>query len=269
MDQDFLRSNKVSDASVRYSLIQWWVNLSLSLDLEKEAHDAANIMDNLSSSVALLFISYYERHQNWNKAVKLLEYEIEKENYPQRYNYERMLKLTEKTKNHSLIKYWYEKMLLTYPDINVFEKSFSYLNSKQEKAEKIEEWIERIRIQKNHDIIIQIYLYLNEVEKAWNEYIENKPYFYMTSSTIQQLFEVMKNHDPNRLIPVYHDIVNENIKLKKRKHYHTAAQWLKELKELYQLTNKTGEWESNYQNLFIEYKGFRALLEEIRNAKLE
>jgi len=269
LDQDFLHSNKISDESVRYSLIKWWVNLSLSFDLEKEAYYAVNKLDNLSSSLALLFVSYYERHQNWKKAIELLQNVITQENYPQRSNYERMLKLSEKTNSHSLIQRWYEKMLLTFPDVNTFKKCLSFLNSEEEKAEKIEEWIERISSKKNHDIIIQIYLYFNEVDKAWNEYIENKPYFYMISSTIQQLFEAMKKHDPNRLIPIYHDIVNENINLKKRTHYQTAAQWMKELKNLYQLTNRTEQWVNYYHNLLIEYKGYRALQEEFRKAKLE
>ena len=202
LDQEFVKSKKISDEINRHSLILWWVELSLYLYEGGEAYLTAFSTKKIHPDVSDLFAVFYEAHEEWFIALKIMEHIIDVDKRSSKSNYKRIVKLAEKTEDLSLIQHWYEKMLLAFPDFNLFVKNLSYLQSDKEKAEKTEKWIKQIRNQNNHDLIIQIYLHLDQIENAWNEFIEYKQYFDMNDLIIRRLFKTMKKHDPNQLIHI-------------------------------------------------------------------
>jgi uncharacterized Zn finger protein len=74
----------------------------------------------------------------------------------------------------------------------------------------------------------------------------------------------MKKRNPANLIPRYKSLVMSNIGKRDRKSYAEAARWLKDLQEVCALVGEEQAWIKFYHGILIEYKKFRALMEEIR-----
>lgn len=270
-DRDFLRSLNFTEERYRNVLVYWWVELSLSLELEEEAEEAALSLGETpysNDSIAYLFVRYYEQKGKPGKAKEILESVLNRiERIAEGY-FKWIISLCEKVDDYTGKKKWSEKWFLTYPSLDLFKENWALAGESKDKDKKLVEWTNILREQGRYYLLMDIYLYLENWEKAWDEFIHNKNQIFISNEVVNKLFRKIIKHDPARLIPVYRGLVLDNINLRKRPAYKTAAKWMKNLKEVCHLSGQDAVWATFYTQIMYEYKRFRALMEEIRTAGL-
>lgn len=269
IDKDFLQSARLKDERHRRILVNWWVELCLSLNQEEEAKQTACILDGSflsDTSVAYCFVRYYERRENWREAVMTLQtiLNASSRNNPQDYQW--IIRLCERSGDKQGIKDWHEKWFLAYPDLDLFKRNEALNKHDADKEAKIQKWIDVMRHQKEYALVVGIFLYLGDIDKAWAEFIKHKDRSDMNEPLLIKLFKQMKNHNPANLIPLYRDLVLKNIGYRERRAYARAARWMKDMKEVCALSGKKDEWAAFHRQIMTEYRRFRSLMEEIRAA---
>lgn len=120
--------------------------------------------------------------------------------------------------------------------------------------------------QREYALAIGMYLYLDDIDKAWAEFMRHKDQIEMNEPLLLKLFKKMKNHEPARLIPLYRDLALIKISRRERRAYAKAARWIKDLREVCSLSGKSEEWTAFHGQVMTEYCRFRSLMEEIRAA---
>lgn len=268
IDQDFLRSARLQDEEDRESLASWWVELCLSLDQEEEAKQTAAMVEGSSQSVAYSFVKYYEKLERWPEALSAMQNALDASPRVTPHDYQRIIHLCERSGDREGMKDWCEKWFLSHPDLDLFKRNADLIEPDADKEAIIQKWLESLRQKNQYKLVIGIYLYLGDLDKAWSEFVKEKDRFYMNEPPLFTLFKEMKSHEPAKLIPLYQDLALKNIGHRKRSAYARAARWLKELKEVCVLSGKDREWTAFHGKIMTEYRRFRALMEEIRAAGL-
>jgi len=266
IDRDFLRSACLQDEEDRGSLASWWVELCLSLDQEEEAKQAAAMVEGSPRSVMFSFVKYYEKLERWPEALTAMQNALFTSPRVLPHDYERIVRLCECSGDRQGIKDWCEKWFLSYPDLDLFKRNTDLVEQDADKEAKIQKWLEALRQKNQFGLLIDIHLYLGDLDKAWSVFIKEKDRFYMSEPPLFKLFEKIKGHEPGRLIPLYQELALKNISQRGRPAYARAAGWLKELKVVCALSGKDREWAAFHGKIMTEYRRFRALMEEVRSA---
>lgn len=183
------------------------------------------------------------------------------------HDYQRIIRLYEKTGNTQGVKDWYEKWLLSYPDFELFKQNVALIENDAVQEAKIQRWLEHLEQKREYRLIINIYLnHLVDIDKAWSVYLKHKVLLRVDEPVILKLFKTMKSNAPAKLIPVYRELALNNISNKNRSAYARAARWMKDLREVCGLSENEETWIAFYKKIMTEYRRFRALMEEIRTA---
>ncbi|OPX87679.1 MAG: hypothetical protein A4E53_02391 [Pelotomaculum sp. PtaB.Bin104] len=267
LDKDFLLSTRLRDERHRRILVNWWVELCLSLNQEEEAKRTASIVEGSfqsDTSVAYCFVRYYERRENWHEAVKALQTILNASSRSNPHDYQWIIRLCERSGNELGVKDWYEKWFLAHPAFDLFRQNVAIISNDADKEGKIQKWIDFMSHQKEYTLVIGMYLYLDDIDKAWAAFVKHKGQIQMDEPLLIKLFREMKNHNPAKLIPLYRDLALKNISRRERSAYARAARWMKDLQEVCALSGKETEWTTFYGRIMTEYRRFRALMEEIR-----
>jgi tetratricopeptide (TPR) repeat protein len=263
LDQDFLQSNRLEDERKRRPLVYWWVDLCLQYDREQEAIEAAGVLrDTGDDSVERLFVRYYERNERWQEAVVVLGELIKGKAGPADYRW--MADLCKQAGDLTREKEWLQKWFLSFPDFELFKRNVELLTEREEREKTIEFWLAALKKKEYFELIIQIYLFLNDPESAWKEYTRHGQHVFENNPILLKLFKEMKRRDPSKLIPQYKSLIMHNIGRRDRSSYAIAARWLKDLQEVCFLAGEEEKWTEFYHGIMSEYKRFRALMEEIR-----
>jgi len=272
LDKDFIYSARLKSERHQQNLVYWWVGLCLSLDQEEEAKKAACNTEGafpFDDAVGYCFVRYYERRGNWNEAVKILQAVLNNGSRTDPQDYRWIIRLCEQSGDLPGVKDWYEKWFLSYPDFELFRRNMSFIAHDADRDAKIRKWIDVIKRKKEYLLLIGMHLYLNELDKAWAEFIVHRQQIYMDEPLLIRLFREMKSHEPLKLIPLYRDLALENISQRKRPAYARAAKWMKDMKEVCALSGKKEEWTAFLKHILTEYRRFWALIEEIRAAGID
>ncbi|MFX4263453.1 SWIM zinc finger family protein [Pelotomaculum propionicicum] len=270
LDRDFLQSARLDDEKHRSILVSWWVELCLSLGLEEEAKQTAGILEGSSqseASIAYSFIRYYEGLERWPEAIVAMQTILNTGSKINPHDYQRIIRLYEKTGNAQGMKDWYEKWFLSYPNFDLFKQSVALIENDADKEAKIQRWLEHL--EQNREFILLISIYLNhlvDIDKAWSVYLKHKVLLRVDEPVILKLFKTMKSDAPAKLIPVYRELALNNISNKNRSAYARAARWMKDLREVCGLSGNEETWTAFHSKIMTEYRRFRALMEEIRAA---
>lgn len=272
LEEDFLQSANFDDERHRGILVHWWVELSLSLNHEDEAKQTAQMLNGspqFDASLAMCFVNYYERQERWREAVAALQAVLAGSMRIQPHDYERIIRFCERAGDEQGRKEWLEKWFLAYPDFALFKQNATLIENDADRENRINNWIDCMRKQKQGALVISIYLHQGDLNQAWKEFAQRKDQFQMTEPLLLKLFKEMKKQDPAKLIPVYSDYIMKNIHLRERSTYARAARWMKDLKEVCLLSRKEEKWTAFYREIMTQYKRFRSLMEEIRAAGFE
>lgn len=270
LDRDFLQSARLDDEKHRSILVSWWVELCLTLGMEEEAKQTAGIVEGSSlpeASIAYSFIRYYEGLERWPEAIVAMQTILNTGSKINPHDYQRIIRLYEKTGNTQGVKDWYEKWLLSYPDFELFKQNVALIENDAVQEAKIQRWLEHLEQKREYRLIINIYLnHLVDIDKAWSVYLKHKVLLRVDEPVILKLFKTMKSNAPAKLIPVYRELALNNISNKNRSAYARAARWMKDLREVCGLSENEETWIAFYKKIMTEYRRFRALMEEIRTA---
>lgn len=269
IDKDFLRSTRLQDERCRRTLVYWWVELCLSLNQEEEAKTTACIPEGSflsDSSVAYCFARYYERRENWCEAVNVLQTVFNESSRTNPQDYQWIIRLCERSGDEQGIKDWYEKWFLSHPDLELFKRNVALNKHNADKEAKIQRWIDAMRRKKEYVLVIGMYLYQDDIDQAWAEFIKHKDQLQINEPILIKLFKQMKKHEPAKLIPLYRDLALKNISYRERSAYAMAARWMKDLKEVCALSGKKEEWITFHGQVMTEFRRLRSLMEEIRAA---
>ncbi|MEX2104671.1 MAG: SWIM zinc finger family protein [Bacilli bacterium] len=267
LDKDFLRSDKLDNERHRAILVRWWIELSLSLNLETEAKETAQILNGsplFDTSIATCFVEYYEQQERWREAITALKVILVGTPHINQNEYEWIIRLCERSGDEDGKKDWLEKWFLNYPDFNLFKRNVAMHESDSDLESKISYWIDYMRKQKQVRLVINIYLFQGNLNQAWAEFILHKDQFQLNEPLLLKLFNEMKKQDPSNLIPIYCDSIIKNINYRNRSAYALAARWMKDLKEACLLSKKEEQWTAFNREIMTQYKRFRSLMEEIR-----
>lgn len=268
LDRDFLQSARLDDEKHHSILVSWWVELCLSLGIEEEAKQTAGILEGSSQSEASIvysFIRYYEGLERWPEAIVAMQTILNTGSKINPHDYQRIIRLYEKTGNTQGMKDWYEKWFLSYPDFDLFKQNTALIENDADKEAKIQRWLEHL--EQNKEFILLINIYLNfDIDKAWTVYLKHKVLLRVDEPVILKLFKTMKSNAPAKLIPVYRELALNNISNKNRSAYARAARWMKDLREVCGLSGNEETWTAFHKKIMTEYRRFRALMEEIRAA---
>lgn len=180
------------------------------------------------------------------------------------HDYQWIIRLCERSGDELGVKDWYEKWFLANPAFDLFRRNVAIIKNDADKEDKIQKWINFMSHRKEYTLVIGMYLYLNDIDKAWTAFVKCKDQIQMNEPLLLKLFKEMKNHEPEKLIPLYRDLALKNISYRERSAYARAAKWMKDLQEVCVLSGKEEEWTTCYRRIMTEYRRFRALMEEIR-----
>jgi len=270
LDKDFLQSTRLADEKHRSILVSWWVELCLSLGLEEEAKQTAGIVEGSSqpeATVAYSFVRYYEELERWPDAIVAMHTILNTRAMIHPHDYQRIIRLYEKTGNMQGMKDWYEKWFLFYPDFDLFKRNAALIEYDADKEAKIQRWLEHLEQKKEYILLISIYLnHQVDIDKAWSVFVKHKARIQVDEPVLIKLFKTMKEDAPEKLIPVYRELALNNISNKNRPAYARAARWMKELREVCRLSGNEEMWTAFHSKIMTEYRRFRALMEEIRTA---
>jgi len=269
IDKDFLRSTSLQDERHRRMLVYWWVELCLSLNQEEEAKQTACIPDSSflsDTSVAYCFVRYYERRENWREALITLQTVLDANSRVNPQDYQWIIRLCERSGDEQGIIDWHEKWFLSHPDLELFKRNVALNKHNADKEVKIQRWIDAMRRKKEYVLVIGMYLYQNDIDQAWTEFIKHKDLLHINEPVLLKLFKQMKKHEPGKLISLYRDWALKNIGYRERQAYAKAARWMKDLREVCSLSGKSEEWITFHGQVMTEFRRLRALMEEIRAA---
>jgi hypothetical protein len=273
-------------------VVRWWVQASLDSDQETEAKRAETRLAAFDIETSACFVHYYERLNQTEEAITRLQFilqhiqeQIQRKSsepfgtmysdYPseQQINrfFEWLITLYERTERQTEAEAWRVRWFETLPSLELFKLCLAAV-ALEERDCQAEKWIAHVRRQKKHrfsDLLIDIYLYLNDPDGAWFVYKEESPPMSdWISESMRRLFEKIKQHDPLRLVPVLRQFAEKRIAEKNRRSYQRAVEWLAELKSVYNLINQSEAWTSYFQSLKENYSRLPALKDEIAKAKL-
>ncbi|GBF35442.1 SWIM zinc finger family [Desulfocucumis palustris] len=269
LDRDFLRSDRLQDERARRALVYWWVQLCLSLNQEEEAKQTACILGETlqaDNSLAYCFVRYYERREEWQEAVRTLQNILNANSRVNPQEYQWIIHLCQQSGDKQGVKEWHEKWFLSHPDLDLFKRNAALHKDDDDKEARIQKWIDAMRRKREYALAIGMHLYLDDIDKAWAEFIRHKDRIEIDEPLLLKLFKKMKKHEPARLIPLYRDLALINISRRGRRAYAKAARWMKDLREVCSLSGKSEEWAAFHGQVMTEYRRFRSLMEEIRAA---
>ncbi|WP_258535553.1 SWIM zinc finger domain-containing protein [Bacillus sp. 03113] len=78
----------------------------------------------------------------------------------------------------------------------------------------------------------------------------------------------LQNEDPEILLPLYHQSIQEHINMKNREHYRTAVKEMKKLRTLYKKLKRQTDWDQYIKTLIDRTKRLRAFHEECKRGKI-
>ncbi|MCF6093284.1 SWIM zinc finger family protein [Microaerobacter geothermalis] len=252
------------------SILYWWIGLSLEFKKEQEAIETASRFEEFSSSLITMFVQYYEKHKQWNKAIECLTRIIETlPIYQSKPYYEWIIRIFQKKKDAASAQLWRIKMLLQIPSLDLFKQCLTELKDDSEKQIKIKEWLNHIKAnERNRHDYIEILIFLGEIKEAWKEFSKYHRSPEYLPSYAQKLYKKMEDQDPKQLVSVYQNFAEWYIQSKKREGYKKAAKWLKNLKRVSKKAGQQDRWEKYIQELHSKYRRFPALMEELRKVNL-
>jgi hypothetical protein len=132
-------------------------------------------------------------------------------------------------------------------------------------------WIAHVRslnIYCYKGLLIDMYLHIDNPDGAWSIFQEQDYTPHWNSDSTDRLFETMKKHDPQRLVPIFCQYVEKNVAEKHRKSYQRAAEWLVKLKSLYALLDQDETWNTYLYDIRENHRRLPALKDEIAKAGL-
>lgn len=114
-----------------------------------------------------------------------------------------------------------------------------------------------------------MHLHIGDPNGAWSVFQEegHRASDWLSESA-RRLFEAIKPHDPEILVPVLRQYAEKRIAEKSRKSYQRAVEWLSELKSVYQLLDQTEAWTVYLRQVRENHRRLPALQDEIAKAKL-
>lgn len=280
------------DASaIETELVRWWVQISLQMGYEPEAERAETRLTTFDPETSACFVRYYERMDRTEEAISRLHIILQhvNEQLQQKSSdtfirgqlpviseqqaanyYEWLVTLYEQTGHQTKAELWRVQWFKLLPTLELFKRCLEAAAPTEKEALSIK-WIAHVRSknsQRYEDLLIDMHLHIGNISEAWSIYKASRNTSDWISATVRQLFEVMKHHDPKRLVPIFRQYVQRRIAEKNRKSYQKAAEWLEELKAVYLLLEQAGAWNDYLQELRENHRRLPALQDEITRAKL-
>lgn len=274
---------------VNTELLHWWVQASLDSGREPEAEQAEARLTAFDTETSACFVHYYERLDRTDEAVARLQYIIEfmqeqvqrksseplgmrsYHGYRQQANhyFEWLVTILEQAGRQTEAKAWYVQWFETVPSLELFKLCLEAISAKERECQA-QKWIAHVHLLGTYeDLLIDMHLHLDDPDGAWSVYQEeNHETSDWLSDSAQRLFEVIKQHDPKRLVPILRQFAEKRISAKNRTSYQQAAEWLTELKSVYHLLDQTEAWTLYLRDVRENYRRLPALQDEITKAKL-
>lgn len=103
----------------------------------------------------------------------------------------------------------------------------------------------------------------------YEQWSELQSYFgFEYNSIANDRIKVLQKEAPEVLIPLYHQMIADLIRMKNRSSYRQAARLLKKLRTIYKKLKRLPEWEAFFDQLLARTKRLRAFHEECQRSKL-
>jgi hypothetical protein len=280
-----------AEKPVELDVLRWWVQSSLDAGCETEAQRAEARLTAFDAQTSACFAHYYERLDRTEEAVARLQFIIRhtqeqiqrkssgslgmvhsqyvSEQQANHY-FERLVAIYERTNRQADAESWRIQWFETLPSLELFRLCLRAVPSDQ-RERQAEKWIAHVRRQGGYrfnDLLIDMYLHIGDPDGAWSVYLEKSQVSDWLSETARRLFEVIKHHDPGRLVPVLRQYAEQRIAEKNRKSYQRVAEWLAELKSVYHLLDQSEVWTAYLREVKENHRRLLALQDELAKAKL-
>ena len=277
---------------VRADVVHWWVQTSLDWGHETEAERAETRLPAFDAETSVCFAHYYERLDRTEEAIARLQSIIQqiqeqiqrKSSEPygamrsiyvpsQQANssFEWLITIYERTKRQSEAEAWRVQWFEMLPSLELFKRCLDAVPS-EERERQAQKWIAHVRSQRSNrfeDLLIDMHLHINDPYGAWSVYQNESPKTSdWISESVRRLFEMIKQCDPERLLPVLGQYAEKRIAEKNRTSYQRAAEWFTELKSVYYLLDQKEAWTAYLRRVKENHRRLPALQDEIAKAKL-
>ncbi|WAH38206.1 hypothetical protein [Alicyclobacillus dauci] len=183
--------------------------------------------------------------------------------------FEWLVAILVRTGRHREAEAWRVRWFEALPSLELFKLCLETLPP-EERTSQAKNWLTHVRLLGGYtDLLMDMHLHLDDPDGAWQVYLKkgNAASDWLSDSA-QKLFEVIKQHDPIRLVPILQQFADKRISEKNRASYQRATEWLTELKSIYHLLGQTEQWNRYLREVSESHRRLPALQDEISKAKL-
>lgn len=283
-----LMSKRPAEKPVDTKLLRWWVQASLDSGYEAEALQAEANLTAFDAETSACFVHYYERLDRTDEAVARLQsivghmQEIQRKSsepisfHPYfghrrqaNHYFEWLVAILSRTGRQREAEAWRVRWFEALPSQELFKLCLEPLSPDQ-RTSQAKNWFTHVRsLGGYHDLLMEMHLHLDDADGAWQVYLERgNAASDSLSDSARTLFEVIRQRDPIRLVPILRRFAEKRISEKNRASYQRATEWLTELKSVYHLLDQTEQWNHFLREVREGHRRLPALQDEISKAKL-
>jgi len=156
------------------------------------------------------------------------------------------------------------------PSSSKFEQVVGIAEELGKKKEYRSELIDELKEEEKFNIVAEIYLKEEKLEKAWGyaERYEETKKFGNCNRLKEKIVEAGKNEKPDRAVEFYLDRVYDLISKRGRKNYRKAAEYLVEVRDIYEEDERKEGWDDLIESLREEFDNLPACQDEFDKAGL-